>query len=47
MFVLQLLTGDMAKEILASIRAHPKLLLDNGFEFRNADIQETLRDLLS
>jgi uncharacterized protein (TIGR01777 family) len=41
-----LLGGEMADAATASIRAVPRRALDAGFEFRFADVESALRDLL-
>ena len=42
-FVLRPAAGPMAPELLGSVRAAPKALLDAGFEFRHPDIRTTLQ----
>jgi uncharacterized protein (TIGR01777 family) len=46
-FVLKLMFGDMGRELLLfSTRAVPQKLLDAGFEFKHADLAETLQVIL-
>lgn len=46
-FVLKLMFGDMARELLLfSTRAVPQKLLDAGFEFKHADLAESLAAVL-
>jgi uncharacterized protein (TIGR01777 family) len=46
-FALRLLLGEMAKElILSGQRAVPKRLLDSGYEFKYADAESALREIL-
>jgi hypothetical protein len=46
-FALKLSLGDMAKELLlSSIRAEPKALLDQGFEFQDPKIEGAFQTLV-
>ena len=47
-FVLKMLPGHMAEEaILASQRCQPARLIQNGFKFDYADLEQALRHLLA
>ncbi len=46
-FALNLALGEMADDLLfASIRVHPKALLDSGYTFRYVHLEQSLRHLL-
>ena len=45
-FALDLLLGEAAKSITASLRVVPKKLLNSGFEFQFQELEPALRDLL-
>ena len=42
-FMLRLVFGEMADMLLSSQRAHPRRLLEAGFEFEHARLEEALR----
>jgi NAD dependent epimerase/dehydratase family enzyme len=44
-FALRVVAGDLADELLMSQRSVPKVLRDNGFEFRHGTLDEALADL--
>lgn len=45
-FALNLVLGEAAQPVLSSLRVHPKLLKDSGFEFEFNDLKEALADIL-
>ena len=46
-FVLRIVFGELARPLLLEgQKVLPKRLLQSGFEFRNPDLEESLRDVL-
>jgi NAD dependent epimerase/dehydratase family enzyme len=44
-FALQTVLGEFSQEVLGSARVLPKVLLDSGFKFQDADIESAMRTL--
>jgi len=45
-FVLKMFLGEFGEAILGSLRAQPKKLTDNGFEFQYYELEPALRELI-
>ncbi len=46
-FAVKALMGDLGRTLLAGQRAHPRKLLENGFQFRYPDIDQALAGIVS
>lgn len=44
-FALKAVLGEFSQEVLGSARVLPKVLLDSGFKFQDADIESAMRTL--